>query len=177
MVGKTLRIVVDDGTDGGTIEGIPSEAWDRFRAAAKLQFPDAGEDAWARFLSEVVIAGAGGDDKLVTYFMTGVPIQYAQAVHTLLENVQFTWDKFHAYLLHASIIPDNVRMVRFHNDEQKNTGVFMAFGLDKNAFAKVEDATGRSFETVMATLLGAAAVGTLTFSPETTFLEPTTKTN
>ncbi len=172
MATRTLRIVVDDGSDGGTIEGIPAEAWDRFKSAAALQFPDAGEDAWARFLSEVVMAGAGGDNDFVTYFMTSVPLEYATALHNILNQVKFSWDKFHAYLLHSAVKNDNFRIVRFH--DTGNMGTFVAVGLDPQLYSKVEEATGKSFEIVMATVLAAAANGTITFSPETTYLEPTT---
>lgn len=166
-----LKVIVDDNEGGGTIEGIPPEAWARFKNAAKVQFPDAGDDAWARFLSEVIMAGAGGDDKFVTYFMTSVPLEYATALHSILNQVQFSWDKFHAYLLHSAAKQDNFRVVRFHDTD--HMGTFLALGIDPVLYTKVQEATGKSFEIVMATFLAAAANGTLKFSPEATYLEPT----
>ncbi len=172
METKTLRIVVDENEDGGTVEGIPAEAWNRFRDAAKRQFPDAGDDAWARFLSEVIMAGAGGDDNFVTYFMTSVPIEYARALHEELNHVQFSWDKFHAYLLHSAVKQGNFRMVRFH--DTANMGTFIGVGLDPKMFDKVQEVTGKPFEIVMATLFAAASNGTLKFADDNAWLEPTT---
>jgi hypothetical protein len=171
-------ITIQIGEDGPKHElsGIPALAWDRFSAAAKLQFPKQGEDAWAAFLSEVIMAISGGD-KTVTYFMTGVPAENAAAIHGLLQQIGFTWDRFHAYLLRASVLPNNLRLVNFSRrpedgDNAQKYGTVIITGIDPVAFSKTEDAVGHSFEQVMGTVLAAAAVGTLTFSAETTFIEP-----
>lgn len=170
MSSHVVKVIVDDNEESSSIEGIPTEAWLRFKEASKLQFPEAGEDAWARFLSEVIMAGAGGDKNFVTYFMTSVPLKFAESIHAVLDQVKFTWDKFHAYLLHSASKPNNMRVVRFHGED---TGTFVIAGVDPAAFDKIEKATGRSFENVMATLFAAAADGTITFAPENTYLEPT----
>ncbi len=169
----TLKIVIDEGDKDGEgyaeIEGIPTEAWQRFKENAKVQFPKSGDDAWASFLSEVIVAGSGGDGENVTYFMTGVPITYAQAIQRLFQQVELSWEQFHAILLQTAVLPDQFRITRFHGEHK---GIFIALGLDPAAFANMQDKTQHSFEVVMSTLLAAAASGTITFSPDTTYLEP-----
>lgn len=166
---KTIKLVIDETDEEVLLSGIPSEAWERFKQAAKKQFPKAGEDAWASFISEVIVAGSGGDTESVTYFMTGVPLENATALHNLLSQIGLTWDQFHYLLLSSAVVKDNFRLVNFKGE---HNGVFIATGLSKNTFDKIEKATGTSFEVVMGTLFVAADNGTITFSPDTTYVKP-----
>lgn len=166
---KTITLGISETDDQISIQGIPDEVWKQFKTNAKAQFPDSGEDAWASYLSEVIVSGSKNSDT-VTYFMTGVPRDNAKALEILLAQTKFTWDQFHAYLLHSAIKKDNFRLIRFHNGNQHD-GVFIATGLDIKAFKKIEEATEKTFEQVMATFINAATNGTITFSPDTTYLE------
>jgi len=63
-------------------------------------------------------------------------------------------------------------MVRLVNFGGTDTGVFIATGLSPQTFNKIQEATGKSFEQVMGTLFSAAHHGTITFSPDTNYLDP-----
>lgn len=168
----TLTISVD-GVDN-KIEDIPAVAWERFKEAAKKQFPKNGDDAWAAFLSEVIVAGSGGDSESVTYFMTGVPLAMATAIHNLLTQINFTsWDQFHAYLLQASVQENAVRLVNFIPEPGKDRewGTLIVTGLHSDTFRNVEAQAGVSFERAFGTILNAARYGKFTFGEETQWLE------
>lgn len=170
-----LTITVDDGDSGveHSLSGIPSTAWERFRENAKAHFPKSGDDAWASFLSEVILSVSGGDAS-VTYFMTDVPRENAEALDAILKQMGFTWDKFHAYLLRSALKEAHTRVIRLvEPNGDIPYGVFIATGLKPELFAKIEQATGKSFEIVLGSILLAAQEGTLQFSPESTFVEPT----
>ena len=170
---QLVEIQVDDDGEVHKLSGIPDVAWERFTKAAKKHFPKAGDDAWAQFLSEVIIAGSGGADT-VTYFMTDVPKENAEAMEGMLNNVGWSWDKFHAYMLRAVVQPGQFRLVSFGETGQPDRyGTFIATGLKAETFSKLEAITKVSFERMMATVLLAAAEGTLRFTPDAQFVEPT----
>lgn len=170
---QRLDIGVNETGDVHKIDGIPDIAWKKFAAAAKIHFPDAGEDAWARFLSEVIVAGSGGADT-VSFFMTDVPREYAEDLANIFDQVRWSWDRFHAYLLRSAHEPGMLRLISLSDTgKQDHMGTFIATGLKRETFDKMEAATGVSFERIMGTLLLACAEGTLTFQPDAKFIEPT----
>lgn len=172
---KPITLTIDIDGEKHTIEDIPAEAWGRFKEAAKKQFPKSGDDAWAAFLSEVIVAGSGGDGETVTYFMTDVPVNSAIAMQKALEQIGVdSWDRFHAYLLRAVSIPDMLRIINFIVPEggSQQFGTFIATGLDPQTFSKLEEAVkGESFERIMATFLAAARDGTLEFKQDIKLLD------
>lgn len=170
---QSVEIQVHEEGEIHRLTGIPDVAWERFRTAAKKHFPKAGEDAWAQFISEVIVAGSGGADA-VTYFMTDVPRENAEAMEKILQNVGWSWDKFHAYLLRAVVQPGQVRLISFGETGQPDRyGTLIATGLKAETFEKLEAITKVSFERMIATILLAAAEGTLRFTPDAQFVEPT----
>lgn len=170
---QTIEIKAGSGsqTDAVSLDGIPIDIWEKFKANAQRQFPKDGDLAWAAYLSEVIVAGSGGDGETVSYFMTKVPKRFALAVQRVLANVRLTWDQFHlAFLNAAAIAPQNVRFTNFQNTP--HTGMYIAMGLNPAMFKKVEEVAGVSFERVMASILISAELGKLAFGPDTTFVEP-----
>jgi hypothetical protein len=166
-----LVISIGDDERESSLEGIPQEAWERFKVSAAKQFPQA-EDGWATFLSEVIMACSGGDET-VTYFMTDVPKENADAIGHLFGLAGYSWDRFHAYLLRAVVEPRRVRLINFNTEGRQEFGTVLVTGLDPSTFTRLEDATGVSFERVLASILLAAKDGTLEFRPETQFVEST----
>lgn len=170
---QSIEIKVSEDGPKHTLEGVPDVAWEKFCAAAKIQFPKEGEDAWAKFLSEVIMSGAGGADT-VTYFMTGVPRENASAVADMFGQVGWSWDRFHVYLLKSAVKKGQLHLLSFSAPgDTENFGTFIATGLKPATFTKLQETIGVSFERIMGTLLLAAADGTLTFRPEQQFIEPT----
>lgn len=173
-----ITITVDE--DGGglthSLSGIPAEAWEKFCETAKIEFGRKhGEDAWAAFLSEVIMAASGGDET-VTYFMTDVPRDKAEALSAVVGQAGFTWDRLHAYFLHSAPLANHFRIISMINEEnpkEHKLGTFVVTGLDPIAFHKIEKATGKSFEQVMGSLLIAATEGTISFAPENEYAEAT----
>jgi hypothetical protein len=171
---QTIEIGIEEDGEVHRLTGIPQVAWERFCENAKRQFPKHGDDAWAAYLSEVVVAVSGGDQEKVTYFMTDVPRPYAEAVHRAFAQIGLTWDRFHAYLINAAVKPDNLRLVRFHpkDGEEQKFGTLIVAGVPHEVFAKFEGAVeGKTFEGIVATLFLAAENGTLKFVPEGQFAQ------
>ena len=169
---QQIDITVSESGDTHKLSGIPDIAWTKFSEAAKKHFPDAGEDAWARFLSEVIVAGSGGADT-VTYFMTDVPRDHAEAIEAILRQVGWSWDGFHAYLLRSAFKPSHFRIVSLSDTGKPDfMGTFIATGLKPEVFSNIEKSTGVSFERIMGTILLACSEGTLRFTPDSAFIEP-----
>ena len=165
----TITIQVDG--EDHRLEGIPSDVWKSFQEKAKEHFPNSGDDAWASHLSEVIVATVSK----YSYFMTDVPKENADAIHAILQQVNWNWEQFHVYLLKSAILKDNFRIISFHNKDDKENqsfGTLVATGINPIAFSKLEKTTGHSFEKIMATILIGATEGTLTFDEHTTFIDP-----
>jgi hypothetical protein len=170
---QLVEIQVNEDGETHRLSGIPDVAWERFTKAAEKHFPKAGKDAWAQFLSEVIVAGSGGADA-VTYFMTDVPRANAEAMEKLLANVGWSWDKFHAYLLRAVAIDNSCRLIAFGETGQPDRyGTLIITGIKQEAWANLERVSGTSVERLMATFMLAATEGTLRFSPDADFAKPT----
>lgn len=170
---QTINITAGEGDTADTVvlNGIPAEIWAKFKEHAQRQFPANGELAWAAFLSEVIVAAGGGDGETVSYFMTKVPWTNAQKMADLLANVSLTWEQFHAYLLRAVAVSDtNVRLLNFTNTNK--SGTVIALGIDPLVFENIQQATGKTPEIVLATVLASAANGALSFGPDTQWIEP-----
>lgn len=157
----TLRI--NDGPDGATIEDIPPDVWKRFMEFSKEHFPREGENAWAACLSEVIFAIAGGNKETVTTFMTDIPRENADALSRLLSQVDFTWDKFHGYLLRAATMPDHLRIVNFP-DNPPQMGAIIVLGIRPHVFQNIRLKVGLSTEQLLSAIVNAADKGSLSFS-------------
>jgi hypothetical protein len=168
---QQINITVGEGdtSEVVTLNGIPADMWTRFKEHAALQFPSSGELGWAQYLSEV-IAAAGGGDEMLSYFMTKVPVKYGQALADHLSQVSLTWPEFHALLLRTAVMDHQLRLSTFR--DSGHTGVFIMMGINPEWFTKVEEAAGKGFEAVMATILFSAGNGSLVFGPDSKFLEP-----
>lgn len=159
----TLRI--NEGPNGASIDDIPQEQWDRFLENAKEHFPKEGENAWAACLSEVIFAIAGGNDKTVTQFMTDIPRKNADALADILGQINFTWDSFHAYLLHAAVQQGNIQLANFP-DTPANMGMLVILGIRPHVFEHIEKSTGHSLTSLVAGIIQVADNGgTITYAP------------
>jgi hypothetical protein len=158
---KEVKLIINEGPDGNTIEDIPAEFWANFKERCKVNFPDRGDDAWAYFISEVILAVGGGTEAVTSYFMTDVPRANAEALEDTLAQANLKWDMFHAYLLHIATKPRHLRVINFNGNEQ---GTFIATGVPMKAFDAIEKASGAGVEDFMAALFTAANEGQITLS-------------
>lgn len=170
-------IQINEGPDGAKLDGIPTDVWNRFREHAKNQFPSAGDDAWAQFLSEVILAVAGGttgENAVATYFMTDIPKANYVALAERLESAQLKFEELHARMLVSATVDKALRVIAF-NDPSKPVmeqfpGIFIVTGLKTDAFTRFEennkgnDGKPYSFEHLMAAFFNAAMNGTVKLS-------------
>lgn len=163
---KEIIVTIKIDGDNHKLEGIPSEAWEAFKLESKHHFPDKGEDAWAAYLSSVIMSTINSS----SYFMTDVPKENAAAISKLLNEIGWEWENFHAYLLRAAVIPGALNFVALHDDKQ-NFGTVVITGIRPSVFEKLKTATGHSVTKILATMMIAAEEGTITFSPDTTFVD------
>src|SRR5260221_4382663 len=161
-----VKLTINEGPEGNTIDDIPSDIWSNFKERAKKNFPDRGDDAWAYFLSEVILAVGGGTNEVVSYFMTDVPIANARALEDALAQANLKWDIFHAYLLTVAVKRANLRIINFSSPERQEFGTFIATGIPLNSFAQIEKVSGGSFEDFMAALFLASSEGIITLTGE-----------
>src|SRR5258706_187379 len=131
MSPREIKVVINEGPDSDTLEGIPPEIWASFKERAKKNFKDRGDDAWAFFLSEVILAVGGGTDEVASYFMTDVPLANARALEDIFEQANLKWDLFHAYLLTVALKDKHLRIINFTG---KDFGTFIATGIPLTAF-------------------------------------------
>lgn len=141
-----------------SLEGIPTEVWERFKTQAKAEFPQAGDDAWAHWLSEAILAVGGGTSEVKTYFMTDVPINIAKTLDDILSHADWTWERLHAYILQAASRPGHLRIINFTESPQ-NFGTFIATGIRPEAFGKLKANTGFTIENFLAVIFDGLAKG------------------
>lgn len=166
MSRSSLTLTINEGKEGAEITGIPAEVWERFKVNAQKQFPES-TDAWAAFLSEVILSVGGGTNKVMTYFLTDVPVENADALEARLAQAEWQWDEFHTYLLQAALKPKAVRVISFKNEDgSRPPGTLIITGLRQAAFDQIEKKTGRTFEQVMGLFFHAASIGEVTVSGE-----------
>lgn len=165
------NITITIETDGRNfnLKGIPEQAFLTFVEKSKQHFPDAGEDAWASVLTDVILAMTTHE----SYFMTDIPKENSLALEDTLARVGWSFDQFHAYLLHAAIKPGALRIVSFHEEDvaKVQTGTLIITGLRKTTFDKLEKVTGSTTESVMGLMFTGFENGQITISPETFFAE------
>lgn len=158
-------------TDGRNfnLKGIPERAFLAFTEKAKRHFPDAGEDAWASVLTDVILAMTTHE----SYFMTDIPEENSQALEEVLGRVGWSFDQFHAYLLHSAKKDGALRIVSFHEEDvaQVQLGTLIITGLRKTTFDKLEALTKSPTEAVMGLMFKGFERGQITISPETFFAE------
>lgn len=163
---KEITVTIKIDGDNHRLEGIPAEAWEAFKTESKHHFPDKGDDAWAAYLSSVIMATINSS----SYFMTDVPKENAKAISDILGEVGWEWENFHAYLLRAAVIPGALNFVAMHDDKQ-HFGTMIITGIRPSVFDKFKNITGHSIRKIFATMMIAAENGTITFDPNTTFVD------
>lgn len=169
-------ITIQVGVDGNTfsLEDIPLDAWLTFQERAKVQFPQHKEEAWAAFLSEVIVSVAGGDGTRRSYFMTDVPEEIAIEMDRIMSMVGWTWDKFHAYLL-RSVQKEQLHIISLHEEDGKaqNFGTVIVSGIRPEVFSRLEaQHKDLTIEKFMGTLFLAMAEGEMKLEPGTQWAEP-----
>lgn len=149
------------------LQGIPTEAFKVFQRNAKQHFPDAGDDAWASVLTEVILALTTHE----AYFMTDIIKENSIALEDVLGRVGWGFSELHAYLLHAALKPGALRIVSFHEKEKNKTqlGTFIITGLRKETLDKLESKLGASAESFMGFMFEGFENGEITVTPETAF--------
>lgn len=158
---KTVTITFNEEGDNLSLDGIPADVWARFKENAKRDFPKAGEDAWAHYLSEIIMGQGGGTKDTKTVFMTDIPTENVEALDGILRQTGRSWDEFHAYLLMAAVRPGQIRLVNMVDPGKANYGTFIATGLKPEVFANIDKSTGIDFEKVMAAIFDGASQGTI----------------
>lgn len=166
MINKEITVTIKIDGDNHHLEGIPLEAWEAFKTESKHHFPEKGDDAWAAYISSVIMATINSS----SYFMTDVPRENAAAMTAALNEVGWEWENFHAYLLRAAVIPGALNIISLHDNKQ-NFGTVVITGIRDSVFKKLQDATGHSIRKILATFILAAEQGSITFAPETTFID------
>lgn len=145
------------------IEGIPAVAWEAFKREAKVHFPKSGEDAWAAAISEMIVSMIGGESR--TYFLTEIPLPFAEAYERKLDQVKWKPDQFLSYLL-RSAYKDQMKIVSFTNKDQL-FGTLVITGIDPVAFEKIEEIAKHKTEDIFATVFLAAAKGEVSITANT----------
>lgn len=158
-------------TDGRNfnLKGIPEEAFSIFVEKSKRHFPEAGDDAWASVLTDVILALTTHE----SYFMTDIPPDNSRALEEVFSRVGWSFEQFHAYLLHSAFKPGALRIISFHEEDnsQVQLGTLIITGLRKSTFDKLEKVTGSKTEEVMGIMFTGFEHGTITITPETFFAE------
>lgn len=163
----TITITVDG--KNYNLKGIPEHAFRAFANNTKRHFPDAGDDAWANAITEMILSFTTNE----AYFMTDIPPANNKALDAVLERVGWTFEQLHAYLLHAAMKPDALRIVSFHEEDTKKIqlGTFIVTGLRKSTFDKLEEKTKVKAENVLGLMFQGFENGTVEFTPEDVFLQ------
>jgi hypothetical protein len=157
---KELTLTINE----DSIEGVPEEIWEKFKERTKINFPNRGDDAWAFFISEVILAVGGGTNEVASYFMTDVPLKNAKALEDIFAQANLKWDLFHAYLLTVAVRDKHLRIINFTGEDRQEFGTFIATGIPMKALAQIEQVSGASVEDFMAALFLAASEGTITLT-------------
>lgn len=166
---KDITITITVGDRNYNLEGIPDEAFKAFAQASKKHFPDAGEDAWASVLTDVILSLTTRE----SYFMTDIPQEYDKALEDVLGRVGWDFSQFHAYLLHSAAKEGALRIISFHEDDKEKIqlGTVIITGLRNSTFQKVQQKLNVPIETMLGFILHALEKGNLEFTPETIFAE------
>lgn len=152
-----------DGTDH-RLSGIPTEAWEAFKQQSKIHFPDAKDDAWANFISEIIVAAVSHE----SYILTDIPPNNSKAMDEILKQVNWTQEQFHVYLLKAALIKDALRLVSFH-DAKQEFGTIIVTGIRPSTFEKIENTLGVPVESFLGILIDGLENGEIKFTPNEAF--------
>lgn len=161
----TITITVDG--RNFNLKGIPEEAFRAFAHNTKKHFPDAGEDAWASALTEVILSFTTYE----SYFMTDIPEANSKALESVMSRVGWTFEQFHAYLLHSAMKQGALRIVSFEEEDktQKQLGTIIITGIRKSTFDKLEALTHVQTEVVMGYMFRGFESGEITITPTDVF--------
>lgn len=152
-----------NGTDH-KLSGIPLEAWEAFKQQSKIHFPDAKDDAWANFISEIIVAAVSHE----SYILTDIPPNNSKAMDTILSQVNWTQEQFHVYLLKSALIKDALRIISFH-DKKQEFGTLVVTGIRPSTFEKIEKVTGVNVENFFGILIDGLENGDVQFTPNEAF--------
>lgn len=158
-----MRLVINEDTKEASIAGIPDEIWEQFKVNAKVHFPDQKEDAWAAFLSEVILSVGGGTTDSETYFMTDIPRKNHEALGKIFGQAGWKFEQFHTYLLRIAVGPNMLRMINFGTDKIA-PGTLIVTGITPEAFRNIEESSKLSVEDIFAAVFNGAAKGHVTFT-------------
>lgn len=168
----SIRVGIDEDKGDYSLDDIPALAWEQFMEKAKLHFPKA-QDPWAAAITEFIIAMGGGDGNRRTFIMTDVPEPMAQAMDNKLSEVDWTWDRLHAYLL-RSVNSGLMHLVAMREkDNSQQFGTVIATGIRPEVFDRLEKAHPKlNIERYLGTLFMALAEGEIKIDPSIEFAEP-----
>lgn len=151
------------------LKGIPEVAFEKFMQNTKRHFPEAGDDAWASALTEVILSFTTNE----AYFLTDIPPENNLALQGVLAQVGWTFDQFHVYLLHAAKKEGALRIIAFSEKEEDKShlGTLIVTGLKKSTFQKLESTVKVKTEVLFGTMMQAFENGTITFDPADAFVQ------
>lgn len=151
------------------LSGIPERAFVKFQEQTKRHFPDAGDDAWASALTEVILSFTS----YTAYFMTDIPEENSKALEEVMDRVGWTFEQFHAYLLHSALKPGALKIVSFQEKEKTKhqLGTLILTGLRKSTFDKLEELTKVPVEATVGIMFQGFENGEITLTPPTVFAE------
>lgn len=168
MDGRQLRNVnIGIGVDNqGTrrLSGIPEDAWEAFERNAKVHFPDAGDNAWAHMISEIIVASIGRS----TFILTDIPEKNNLAFEALLKRVNWAPDQFFVYLLTAAVKNNLLRILSFI-DQPQEFGTIIITGIRPSTLNKLEQQVGVTTEDYFGLLLNAIEAGEMKVDPPDAF--------
>lgn len=161
----TITITVDG--RNYNLKGIPEHAFRAFAQNTKQHFPDAGDDAWANAITEMILSFTTNE----AYFMTDIPAANNKALDDVLSKVGWTFEQLHAYLLTAAMKTDALRIVSFREEDTTKVqlGTLLVTGLRKSTFEKLEAVTNTAFERVIGLMFQGFENGVVTFTPADIF--------
>lgn len=161
----TITITVDG--RNYNLKGIPEHAFRAFAQNTKQHFPDAGDDAWANAITEMILSFTTNE----AYFMTDIPAANNKALDDVLSKVGWTFEQLHAYLLTAAMKTDALRIVSFREEDTTKVqlGTLLITGLRKSTFEKLEAVTNTAFERVIGLMFQGFENGVVTFTPADIF--------
>lgn len=143
------------------LSGIPLDAWLAFVEQSKVHFPDAGDDAPFMFISEIIVAALTHS----SYILTGIPEEISKALDRVVQQVNWTHDQFHVYLLKSAHY-GKLRLVSFTEPGTKQEfGTVIITGVKQSTFDKIEKTAGVPVESFFGILINGIENGEMEVSP------------
>lgn len=149
------------------LQGIPEKAFLHFQENTKRHFPDAGNDAWAHALVEVILSFTTHE----SYFLSDIPKENSIALEEILKRVGWSFEQLHTYLLHSALKPGALRILSFHeeNQERVQLGTLLVTGIRKSTFDKLEKKVEVTSEEFFGLLIQGFEKGVITVTPDDAF--------